>query len=68
MNVQAFAEALASKDVERYSSSLITFALWPFWPHNFVATSPSFATGAIDDPPRLINTRPVLKGLHYKRV
>jgi len=29
--------------------------------------SPSFATGAIDDPPRLINTRPVSKGLHYKR-
>src|SRR5216117_4978 len=30
--------------------------------------SPSFATGAIDDPARLINTRPVSKGVHYKRV
>jgi PAS domain S-box-containing protein len=28
----------------------------------------SFATGAIDDPVRLINTRPVSKGLHYKPV
>src|SRR5271165_5469427 len=27
-------------------------------------SSPSFATAAIDDPPRLINTRPVSKGLH----
>jgi hypothetical protein len=32
------------------------------------ATNPSFATGAIDSPPRLINTRPVSKGLYYKRV
>jgi hypothetical protein len=31
-------------------------------------TGPAFATGAIDSPPRLINTRPVSKGLHYKRV
>jgi hypothetical protein len=31
-------------------------------------TSLSFATGAIDSLPWLINTRPVSKGLHYKRV
>jgi hypothetical protein len=35
--------------------------------HVIVEASPSFATGAIDDPVRLINTRPVSKGLHYKR-
>jgi hypothetical protein len=28
--------------------------------------NPSFATGAVDSPPRLINTRPASKGLHYK--
>ena len=33
-----------------------------------VSPSLSFATGAIDNPPRLINTRPVSKGLHYKGV
>src|SRR6266404_7364100 len=34
----------------------------------FTMASPSFATGAVDSPPRLINTRPVSKGLHYKEV
>jgi len=33
-----------------------------------VCASPAFATGAVDSPPRLINTRAVSKGLHYKRV
>jgi hypothetical protein len=28
----------------------------------------SFATGVFDNPPRLINTSPVSKGLHYKGV
>src|ERR1700751_2341335 len=28
--------------------------------------SPSFATGAVDSPSRLIKRRPVSKGLHYK--
>ena len=34
----------------------------------YASASPSFATGAVGSPPRLINTRPVSKGLHYKRV
>jgi integrase len=30
--------------------------------------NPSFATRVVQGPPRLINTRPLSKGLHYKRV
>jgi hypothetical protein len=34
----------------------------------WLGTSPSFATRAVGRPPRLINTRAISKGLHYKRV
>ena len=33
-----------------------------------VILSPSFATRVVQGPPKLINTRPLSKGLHYKRV